>query len=74
MEDKILFWQNREFIQFGLAEKLQSMHNCELYAIVDDVSDYLKKFFQEQEIIDFQKIWYYTCLLYTSDAADDTLV
>ena len=60
MEDKILFWQNREFIQFGLAEKLQSMHNCELYAIVDDVNDYLKKFFQEQEIIDFQKIWYYT--------------
>ena len=60
MEDKILFWQNREFVQFGIAEKLQSKHNCELYAIVDDVSDYLKKFFQEQEIIDFKKIWYYT--------------
>jgi hypothetical protein len=60
LTEKILFWQNKEFIQFGLARKLQEKTDYELFALVDDVTESLKKFFQNQKTINFSNIWYYT--------------
>lgn len=58
MKDKIIFWNHTDFIQLGLAKHLQSNHDCNLYAIID-VTDKPKNFFKEQNIVKFEKVWYY---------------
>jgi len=58
MKDKIIFWLDGNFINFGLANAIQKNFDCELYGIID-ITDKPKKFFQQQKIVNFQKIWYY---------------
>ena len=59
MKKKILFWINSGTMNiFGLAKYLQNDMDAEFFAIYD-VTDRPKKFFQEQKLVNFQKIWFY---------------
>ena len=44
-------------MNFGIAKFLQEKYDCEIYAIIDCNSN-LKKFFQNQKIVQFKKSWY----------------
>ena len=57
MADKIIFWLNANMLFFGLATNLQKTHDCELYAVID-ITNRTKKFFEEQNLVNFQKIWF----------------
>ena len=58
MKEKILFFIEKEFLQFGISKYFQENLDYELYAIVD-VNETLKKFFLEQKIVNFKQIWYF---------------
>lgn len=58
MTDKILFFIDLWFTHFGIAKSLHEKHDCELYAIID-CDDKAKKFFLEQNLVKFSKVWYY---------------
>jgi len=58
MKDKILFWFGADFTNFCMSYYLQKMHDAEFYAIVD-ITNKPKKFFQEQKLVTFKKIWYF---------------
>ena len=57
MNDKIIFWLNANMLFFGLAHNLQKTYDCELYAVVD-ITNRTKKFFEEQNLVNFQKMWF----------------
>ena len=57
MTDKIIFWLDGFLLNFGLAYNLQKKHDCELYSIID-ITNRTKKFFEEQNLVNFQKIWF----------------
>ena len=58
MSSKIIFWINDDLSGLGLPKILQEKYNFDVYAILD-VADKHKKFFQEQKLIKFSKIWYF---------------
>jgi hypothetical protein len=58
MTDKILFWVDLGITHFGIAKYLQKKYNCELYAIYD-LNPKLKLEFQNQTIVDFEKVWFF---------------
>jgi len=55
---KILFWINTFFLHFGISNYIQKEFDSDLFAIID-VPNNPKKFFQQQKIVDFKKIWFY---------------
>jgi len=57
MADKIIFWLDAFLLDFGLAYNLQKKHDCELYSIID-ITNRTKKFFEEQNLVNFQKRWF----------------
>ena len=57
MTDKIIFWLDGFLLNFGLAYNLQKKHDCELYSIID-ITNRTKKFFEEQNLVNFQKKWF----------------
>ena len=57
MTEKIIFWLNAYMLFFGLAHNLQKKYDCEQYAIID-ITNRTKKFFEEQNLVDFTKIWF----------------
>ncbi len=58
MKDKILFWIDIEFIYFGIAKFLYEKYDCDMYSIID-VNEKAKKFFEEQQMVKFEKKWFY---------------
>ena len=58
MKEKLLFWLDANLTHFGLAKSLQKMDQFELYGIFD-ITHNPKKFFKEQTIVKFEKIWFY---------------
>ena len=58
MKDKILFWVDVSLIQFGIAKTLQEKIDSNFYVIYD-LNHHLKKSFLEQNIVDFEKEWYF---------------
>lgn len=58
MTDKILFFTDLWFHNFGVANYLQKNSDSEIYAIID-VEDRAKQFFQEQKIVNYGKVWYF---------------
>lgn len=69
MKDRILFWLDQTLVQFGIAKFLQSKYDCELFGIVD-VTDRTKIFFQTQQLLQFQKLWFYHDHLNTKTKPD----
>ena len=57
MKDKIIFWLHAFLLNFGLAYNLQKKHDCELYSIID-ITNRTKKFFEEQNLVNFKKQWF----------------
>ena len=57
MKDKIIFWLDSELLSYSLAYYLQKNLDSELYAIID-ITNISKKFFQEQNLVKFQKTWF----------------
>src|SRR3989344_5166082 len=58
MSDKILFWLTTSLTNFGIAKFIKEKHECEIFAIADIV-DRQKSFYEKQQLVKFQKIWYY---------------
>ena len=58
MKDKILFWIDVSLLQFGIAKMLKEKTDANLYVIYD-LNHHLKKSFINQNIIKFEKEWYF---------------
>ena len=58
MDKKIIFWIDSKLIYFGLAYYLQKKTNADFFAIID-ITNKTKKFFENQELVNFQKKWFY---------------
>lgn len=56
-KDKILFWLENHAAHFGIAKLLSEKYDCESYALIA-CSPKQKKFFNQQKLINFQKIWF----------------
>ena len=55
---KLLFWINGFLLHFLLAYYLKSKLDAEFYGLID-INSKPKKFFQEQNLLNFKKSWYY---------------
>ena len=55
---KVLFWLNGVYLHYSLAYYLQKKIDGEFFGIVD-INSKPKKFFQEQNLVNFKKMWYY---------------
>lgn len=55
---KILFWLDGFFLHFSLAFYLQSHLDASFFGVVD-INSKPKKFFQDQSLVNFQKIWFF---------------
>lgn len=58
MKDKILCWLDNEWIHFGIAKFIQDKYDCDMYAAID-IRYTSRKFYESQNIIKFNKTWYY---------------
>ena len=58
MSSKIIFWINDALAFVGLPKILQEKYNFDIYGVLD-ITDKHKKFFQNQKLINFSKIWYF---------------
>jgi hypothetical protein len=63
METKILFFINSELIHFGLAHEFQKNSNVRLWSIYD-VPEESNIFFQHQNLVKFEKSWFYRLSTY----------
>lgn len=57
MKSKILFWLSNDYTHFCISHFLQKSYDCDLYGIVD-IPNKQKKFFENQTLINFKKLWY----------------
>jgi len=57
MNSKVMFWVNDDLSTLGLIDIIQKKYDFDVYSILD-ITDKTKKFFLEQRIIKFSKIWY----------------
>tara|TARA_B100001540_G_C15769011_1_gene625420 strand:- start:164 stop:1684 length:1521 start_codon:yes stop_codon:yes gene_type:complete len=57
MTDKIIFWLDAFLMNFCLAVDLQKKHDSEFFAIFD-ITNRTKNFFENQNIVKFQKQWF----------------
>ena len=58
MKQKIFFWLDADITGFCISYYLQKICDAEFYAIID-ITNKPKKFFQEQKLVQFKKIWFY---------------
>lgn len=58
MKPKILFWLGKNFLIYGMINKLQEQLDFEKYTIIDTPVN-INDFFDEQELIKFSKKWNY---------------
>ena len=58
MTDKILFFLTNDYTHYCLAHSLQKIHDCKMYAI-SEVTSRPKKFYQNQKLVNFEKIWFF---------------
>ena len=57
MKKNLLFWIDQSLIHFGLAKFLQENFDCDMFSIFE-ITEKPKKFFQNQSIVNFKKIWF----------------
>jgi len=58
LKEKILFYTDGWFLNFGIAKYLQEDKNFDFYAIVN-FEKKAKKFFLEQTLVEYKKIWFF---------------
>ena len=61
MRDKILFWLGVEFTHFCLSNAMQEKFDADYYALVD-ITAKTKKFFKQQNMVDFKNTWFFSYL------------
>lgn len=70
MKDKIIFWIDADLTHYGLAKYLKDEYDCDLYGIFD-MTDKPKEFFKTQNLVGFEKIWFYHDYIHrTNDKPD----
>jgi len=70
MVKKLLFWIDQDFTHFGIAKFMQEKYDYEMYAIYD-VYEGAKQFFLEQNMVNFNKIWFYRDIISKLDKEVD---
>ena len=70
MKDKILVYIEDIPVYFGISKFLQDKHECELYAIYD-LDKRQKQFYQGQNLVKFNKIWFFRDHLRKKDTKPD---
>lgn len=58
MKDKIIIWENGSFFPFTLCNSLKEYGSFDFYAVID-TTNRKKLFFENQQIIKFNKMWFY---------------
>ena len=58
MSQKILFWLGVEFTHFCLSYAMQKQYDADYYAIID-ITAKSRKFFEKQNLVKFNKTWYF---------------
>lgn len=58
MKDKIIVWLDSNLMQFCLCYYLQKEIDADFFAIID-ITNKTRSFFENQNLVDFKKIWYY---------------
>lgn len=58
MKDKIIFWLDGDITFYSLSYYLQKKVQCDLYLIID-VPDRQKSFYENQNLVNFKKLWFY---------------
>ena len=58
MTEKIIFWFGVEFTHFCLSYELQKKIDADFFAIID-ITKKPKKFFENQNLVNFKKSWYF---------------
>ena len=58
MSNRVFFWLDAEPTSFCIAYYLKKIHDTDFFALVD-VTNRPKKFFKEQKLVQFKKIWFY---------------
>ena len=58
MGNKIIFWMDQTLMPFFVANNIHKKNEYDLYALID-ITNKPKKFFEEQKLVKFKKIWYY---------------
>lgn len=58
MGEKLLFWIGGPDIHFCIAKKIIKKNNFQIYGIVD-VTNKPKKFFEQQDFVKFNKMWFF---------------
>jgi len=69
MKSRIIFWIDAFLLHYCIAHYLQKNYDCDLYGIVD-VTPKPKKFFDEQNLVQFKRIWFYNDHIKTSIKPD----
>ena len=57
MKQKIFFWIDADITSFCIPYYLQKISDAEFYTMID-ITNKPKKFFKEQKLIEFKKIWF----------------
>lgn len=58
LKDKIILWLDSDITPFCIAKYLKEIHPCNIFTIID-ITDRAKNFFQKQQLVKFEKTWYY---------------
>jgi hypothetical protein len=69
VKDKIFYFV-QGFTDIGLIRSLQEKHDFDVYALID-TNKYMKKFFEKQNLVKFQKSWYYRDNMSKADKPPD---
>ena len=56
---KILLWIEADLVHFFISYYLKDIRDSDFYAIID-ITNRPKRFFQEQKLVPFKKIWFST--------------
>ncbi len=57
MTNKIIFYQDVFLLHFAISEYLDRNFDCKQFALID-TTDKVRKFFEDQSIVKFEKEWY----------------
>lgn len=58
IKPKIIFWLSSELTHYCLAHYMQQKYDAKYYTIIDIINK-LKKNFLKQNLVKFEKIWYF---------------
>ena len=69
MKNKIIFWMDAFLLHYSIAHYMQKKYDAEYYAVFD-ISNKPKKFFQNQELVNLKKSWFYHDEIHPNEKPD----